>query len=144
MSILIKEIQELEYNTRILNNTIDEVVSLRAFVDDIKENNDESVNRLLLRLNEVIDKYESMTTGAMAQIKHAGFKDERLSKYTESTYNGEKITACRIDNKSMAYVITDKGMYELAEVEEESMYSFSADSILLTFQGTDGLNVSKY
>lgn len=144
MSGLVQEIKELEKTARLFNSAIDDMVSLRVWMGDIENTESQGVKSLLLKLNEVIDKYESMSTGAMSQIKAKGHSDDRVKKYLESYYDGDKVISCRVDKDNTAFAITSKGVFELGKSEESNMYSFWADAILLEFQSVDKLEVSKY
>lgn len=149
MSELQKEIAALEKNTRHLQNIIDEIVDLKGLIDNCRGEVHAcqgGERRLVSKLKSLIERYESMSTGGISQIKKQGFAEDRLRKYTCTTYNGEKVTGMRIDKFGGVSVITKNGVIEVCEVDEDdhSMYSLSADSLLLDIQHIDGIYVSKY
>ena len=146
MSLLTDQIEKLERKSNILGNVADEIVAIREYIDDIEDTSATGVRTLIARLNTMIGKYEYLSSAVIAKIDADGFRDEKLTKYTGSTYKGELITGVRIDKDNTVFAITARCMHELGHDRERTMHGFSADSALLDFrdlQSEDDIVISK-
>ena len=125
-----------------LEDTIEQIMLLEK--DAIAfEQGELSAASLARAVKRLADQYRSSSKAFLAKLAADGFQEAPLTKYTDSTYFGERILTVKIMRTGQVFINTASGQHFLGTFSEGYDYSQSPDYILCGFSEHEFLDLRK-
>lgn len=142
MGLLSAQVKELERKAEQFDDAVDRIVALKQEIEDF-ESGDISQHSLINSFKSLISFYESSSRAYLVKLASDGYKEGALKKYSDSTFNGEKIITVKATADGEVFVNTPSGQYSLGHMSSDYTYADSFDVILCGMSFIDGLELLK-
>jgi hypothetical protein len=139
---MLPQIENLENKAKSFDDAVERVVDLAPIIESF-EQGELSAKGLVIHVKRLVEFYEPSSKSFISKIKSQGYQENKAKKYTDSTFNDEKIIAIRAYANGEVFASLSCGLSLIGTMSDDCNYTASIDTILCDVQYNSNLKLIK-
>jgi hypothetical protein len=140
MESLSSQVGKMERRAERFDEAVDRIMELKRSIEYF-ESGELAQEGLINAFKDLISFYESSSRAFVDKLASDGYQEGVLKKYSDSTFNGEKIITLKATSEGEVFVNTQSGEHFLGYMDSGYSYTDSFDYILCGMSFIDGLDL---